>query len=312
MSDDRHTPVLATETLAFLEPGPGKRMIDGTFGFGGHASAMLASGAEVLGLDLDGAAMSACESLAASQPLLHCRRCSFKDMKAAARGLGWEHVDGILLDLGVSSLQLDDPRMGFSYRAEGPLDLRFDQRHGTSAAELINTLPEVELADLIWRFGEERASRRIARALVRVRQEEPITTTTALRVIVEKLVRPGQKAAPVLSRVFQALRIAVNDEMGALAATLEQIPGLLVPGGVAVVISYHSLEDRQVKRFIDRERRDCLCPAEIPICTCGHKRTLEPLTRKAVKAGPAEEAANPRARSARLRSARRPERKWRP
>ncbi len=305
MSDARHTPVLATESLAFLEPGPGKRIIDGTFGFGGHATAMLEAGAQVLGLDLSADAFTACGELAARYPRLGCARCSFDRMREAASDHGWDRVEGILLDLGVSSLQLDDPNLGFSYRRDGPLDLRFDQRSGKSAADLVNDLPEKELADLIWRFGEERASRRIARALVRARAEEPVTTTFASRAVIEKLVPPGKKTTPVLSRVFQALRIAVNHEMDALAAALEQIPSLLAPGGVMVVISYHSLEDRQVKRFIDRERRDCLCPPELPTCRCGHRRTLDPLTRKAVKAGPAEEAANPRSRSARLRAARR-------
>ncbi len=305
MSDTRHTPVLATESLAFLDPMPGKRFIDGTFGFGGHASAMLAAGAQVLGLDLNDKAMTACRELASGQPHLHCLRESFRNLHEAARGVGWDQVDGLLLDLGVSSLQLDDPQLGFSYRADGPLDLRFDQRSGSSAADLVNGLSEVELADIIWRYGEERSSRRIARAVVRARSEEPVLTTLALRDIVERLVPRGKKTTPVLSRVFQALRIAVNDEMAALAEALELSPGILAPGGVLVVISYHSLEDRQVKRFIDRERRDCLCPPESPGCVCGHKRTLEPLTRKAVMAGPEEETRNPRSRSARLRAAKR-------
>ncbi len=303
MSDARHTPVLAAETLAYLEPAPGKRFIDGTFGFGGHASALLAAGAEVLGVDLNDKAMAACQELAAEEPHLHCHRGSFRNLREAALAVGWNHVDGILLDLGVSSLQLDDPQMGFSYRADGPLDLRFDQRSGPSAADLVNGLTEVELADLIWRYGEERGSRRIARALVRARSTEPVTTTLALRSIVEKMVPPGKKSTPVLSRVFQALRIAVNDEMAALAEVLELTLNLLNPGGVLVVISYHSLEDRQVKRFIDRERRDCLCPPELPGCVCGHRRSLEPLTRKAVVAGSEEEKRNPRSRSARLRAA---------
>ena len=305
MTGARHIPVLAAETKACLQPGPGKRIIDGTFGFGGHARAMLEAGAEVLGIDLSTEACAACAELAAAWPRLHCRRGSFRQMAHWAADVGWPEVDGILLDLGVSSLQLDDPRLGFSYRQDGPLDLRFDQRTGTTAAELVNTLPERELADLIWRYGEERASRRIARRLVAARAEAAVETTAALREIVTSVVPAGRKAEPVLSRVFQALRIAVNDEMGALEEALEAAPDLLAEGGVLVVISYHSLEDRLVKRFLARERKGCICPPEVPVCVCGRKPTLEPLHRGAAKAGQGEQDLNPRSRSARLRAARR-------
>ena len=220
------------------------------------------------------------------------------------RQQGWPRVDGVLLDLGVSSLQLDDPAKGFSYRADGPLDLRFNQDEGRSAAEIIAGLKEQELADLIYQYGEERGSRRIARALVRARDEAPIATTARLKEIVERVLPRGVKSAPVLSRVFQALRIAANEELEALEEVLQQLPRVLKPGGRFVIISYHSLEDRLVKRFIDREKKDCLCPPELPVCACGHKALLEPLTRRAVKASPEEEKINPRSRSARLRAAR--------
>ena len=209
----------------------------------------------------------------------------------------------MLLDLGVSSLQLDDPGKGFSYRADGPLDLRFDQDRGRTAAELIAEMDEADLADLIYEWGEERASRRIARAIVRARAEEPVATTGRLTEIVTGVLPRGVKSAPTLSRVFQALRIAVNEEMDALGEVLAQLPGLLRPGGRFVIISYHSLEDRMVKRFIDRERRDCLCPPEVPRCVCGHRAVLRPLTRKAVKPTAEEASVNARARSARLRAA---------
>ena len=161
------------------------------------------------------------------------------------------------------------------------------------------------LADLIWSYGEERASRRIARALVAARTTAPVATTDRLREIVESVLPRGSKPMPVLSRVFQALRIAVNDELAALEEALAAMPGLLRPGGRFVVISYHSLEDRLVKRFIDRERRDCICPADVPACRCGHARTVRSLTKGATAAGAAEAEANPRARSARLRAAER-------
>ena len=303
MTAARHIPVLLAETLGFLEPGPGKRIIDGTFGFGGHAAALLDRGADVLGLDLDEVAMAACRERAAAEPRLHCQRLSFCRFDEAMAAEGWAALDGILLDLGVSSWQLDDPGKGFSYRGEGPLDLRFDQGAGRTAAELVADLPEEELAAIFWKYGEERASRRLARALVRERVLQPVATTGDLRRVVEGVVPGSLKSEPVLSRIFQALRIAVNDELSVLGETLDKLPGLLAPGGRIVVIAYHSLEDRLVKRFIERERRDCLCPPEIPACVCGHERTLEPLTRKAVQAGRDEAAGNRRARSARLRAA---------
>jgi 16S rRNA (cytosine1402-N4)-methyltransferase len=224
-------------------------------------------------------------------------------MDRAMATAGWDQADGILLDLGVSSFQLDDPGKGFSYRENGPLDLRFNQEQGQTAADLLAGATEGEIADLIWKLGEEKASRRIAKALVQAREVAPVETTGRLREVIEGILAPGIKPQPILSRVFQALRIAVNEELDALSEVLAKMPGLLRSGGVFVVIAYHSLEDRLVKRFIDREKRDCLCPPELPACACGHRATVRPLTRKAVKASPTEEAANIRARSARLRAA---------
>jgi 16S rRNA (cytosine1402-N4)-methyltransferase len=301
MSRSEHTPVLLQECIDLLQPAPGKRIVDGTFGFGGHSRLLLSQGADVLGLDLDDNAMTACGELAAEEPRLLCQRKSFMDMPAAIAEAGWAAADGILLDLGVSSLQLDAPEKGFTYRLDAPLDMRFDQRHGATAADLLATLGQKDLADLIWKYGEERGSRRIAAAVVRQREAEPLHTTGQLRDLVAGLV-PAQQRNACLSRVFQALRIAVNDEMGALAATLAAIPGILAPGGRAVVISYHSLEDRQVKTWLATENRDCLCPPILPICQCGHKRSMQILTRKPVSATNTEIRMNPRARSARLRA----------
>ncbi len=201
-------------------------------------------------------------------------------------------------------MQLDDPARGFAFRTDGPLDMRFDTADGqTTAADLVNTLPETNLANLIYRYGEERHSRRIARALVRAR---PIATTRALAEIIEGAVPGGrrEKIHPA-TRAFQALRIAVNDELGELERVLPQAVDLLKPGGRVAVISFHSLEDRIVKQFMKREAMDCLCPPEQILCTCGHKAMLRLVTRKPIEAAEEETAANPRARSARLRIAER-------
>jgi 16S rRNA (cytosine1402-N4)-methyltransferase len=303
MTDAPHVPVLKEETLGFLQPSKGKRIIDGTFGFGGHSLAMLETGAEVLGLDLDAVAVETCRRISGDRHGLKCMRISFLDLDRAMADAGWDKADGVLLDLGVSSFQLDDPAKGFSYRTDGPLDLRFNQEAGFTAAELLARSSEAEIADLIWKWGEERASRRIARALVRAGAESPVDTTFRLREVVEGVLPRGMKPQPVLSRVFQALRIAVNEELEALSEVLAKLPGLLRPGGVFVVISYHSLEDRLVKQFIAREKRDCICPPGLPACVCGHRKILKALTRKAVRASSEEEETNIRARSARLRAA---------
>lgn len=302
MTEAPHVPVLLEPTLELLQPAEGRRYIDGTFGFGGHSARLLATGAQVVGVDLDGEAQDACRRLAGQNTGLHCHHASFRRLDEAAAAAGWSRVDGVLLDLGVSSRQLDDPDKGFSYRFDGPLDLRFDPTCGRPASDLVNSLEESDLADLIYRWGEERMSRRLARAVARARQEEPVTTTGRLTAVLREALPGKVKPMPVLSRVFQALRIAVNDEMGALAEALEGLTGVLAPGGRAVIISYHSLEDRMVKQHFDRERRDCLCPPRTPICTCGHKATLRRLTRGAMQADETEIATNPRARSARLRA----------
>ncbi|MCP4572423.1 MAG: 16S rRNA (cytosine(1402)-N(4))-methyltransferase RsmH [bacterium] len=305
MTSAPHVPVLLEETIELLQPRPGRRYVDGTFGFGGHATALLDAGAEVLGLDLDDRALATCRDLAAARPECHCHYGSFRDLSGALAACGWRRVDGVLLDLGVNSLQLDDPELGFSYRADGPLDLRFDREQGRPAAALVAELDETALADIFWKWGEERASRRLARAVVRARAEEPVDTTGRLAAVITDTLPRGVKPMPTLSRVFQALRIAVNEELEALDEAVESLPGVLNAGGRFVVIAYHSLEDRLVKRFIDRERKDCLCPTELPVCACKHARSLRRLTRGAVKAGPDEAARNPRSRSARLRAAER-------
>jgi 16S rRNA (cytosine1402-N4)-methyltransferase len=215
-------------------------------------------------------------------------------------------ADGVLLDLGVSSLQLDRAERGFSFRDDGPLDMRFDQSGQTgqtgraTAADLVNDLDEHDLADVIWKFGEEPASRRIARSIVRSR---PLASTAQLARVVEAAVGRAPGRVSPATRTFQALRIAVNDELGVLSAALAALVGLLRVGGRLAVISFHSLEDRIVKQFLQRESRDCICPPRLPECRCSHQRTLTLVTRGAVTPGAAELRRNPRSRSARLRGA---------
>ncbi|MDQ6694611.1 MAG: 16S rRNA (cytosine(1402)-N(4))-methyltransferase RsmH, partial [Chloroflexota bacterium] len=228
----------------------------------------------------------------------------------AAHEKGFSSVDGILLDLGVSSMQLDTPERGFSFRMEGPLDMRLDPREGTTAADLVNTLPEGELADLIYEYGEEPASRRIARRIVEARGSGPIRTTTQLESIVYRALGgrvAGRTRNPIhpATKTFQALRIAVNRELDVLEQGLQAAVSLLKPGGRLAVISFHSLEDRVVKLFIRQEARGCICPPEYPQCVCDKEPTLQAINNKPLEAGEAELHRNPRSRSARLRVAER-------
>jgi 16S rRNA (cytosine1402-N4)-methyltransferase len=255
-----------------------------------------------LGLDADPEAISYAQQVLhryGDRVVLHT--ANFRQIGAVAHTLGFGEVDGVLMDLGLSSRQLSQASRGFSFSQEGPLDMRIDRRHGRPAAELVNRLPEAELADLFWRLGEERHSRRIARAIVAGR---PVTTTRQLADLVSRTVGRRQRIHPA-TRVFQALRIAVNDELGALSEALPQARDLLRPGGRMVVIAFHSLEDRLVKRFFLEEARDCICPAESVVCVCQHEATLKVLTRKPIRPTEAEIAGNPPSRSARLRVAER-------
>ncbi len=299
-----HVPVLLQSALSFLQVRPGGVYLDGTVGGGGHAEAILESSApdgRLLGLDRDPAALEAAgRRLARFGGRAVLRHGSFAALAQLAEGFA--PADGILLDLGLSSLQLADPARGFAFSQEGPLDMRFDPTApGPTAADLVNSLSVKELAGLLYRYGEERQARRIAEAIVAAR---PLGTTRQLAEVVERAVGRPERIHPA-TRTFQALRIAVNGELEALEAALPQALDLLRPGGRLVVISFHSLEDRIVKRFLQREARDCICPPEAPICTCGHKARLRPLTRRPVRPEPAEVEANPRARSARLRAAER-------
>jgi 16S rRNA (cytosine1402-N4)-methyltransferase len=216
--------------------------------------------------------------------------------------LGWQQVNGILLDLGLSSMQLDTPERGFSFQAQAQLDMRFDPDGKVSAVDLVNHLDEAELANLLFRYGEERNSRQVARAIVNAR---PVQTTTQLAAVVARATRGGKSGIHPATRTFQALRIAVNRELDTLEEVLPQTLGALAPGGRLAIISFHSLEDRMVKQFMRRESRDCICPPRQPVCTCGHKANLRELTSKPIRPQDDEIRNNPRSRSARLRVAER-------
>jgi 16S rRNA (cytosine1402-N4)-methyltransferase len=290
-----HIPVLYDEVLAGLRIRSGGRYIDATVGTAGHAAGILQASAphgQLLGLDADLEAISfAQQVLRPFGDRVSLRAANFRHLRGMALALGLEQVDGILLDLGLSSRQLQDAERGFSFRQDGPLDMRMDRRQGQTAADLVNQLPEAELAGLLWQYGEERHARRIARAIIAAR---PLATTGELADIVARTIGRRERIDPA-TRTFQALRIAVNDELAAVAQVLPQ----------GLDISFHSLEDRLVKRFFQQEAKDCLCPPEAPICVCEHRATLRIVTRKPVRPTADEITRNPRSRSARLRIAER-------
>ena len=297
-----HTPVLLDAVLAWLLPA--QRILDGTVGAGGHSQALLTGGAgQLLGLDIDPDALQlAAAQLAPWGERAVLQQGSYCEMRQAAHNLGWQSVDGILLDLGVSSMQLDRAERGFALRRDGPLDMRFDPRAGMAdAASLVNESSEEELADLFCRYGEERYSRRLARMIVRQR---PFAGTLELARAIEGATPPARRERiHPATRVFQALRIAVNDELETLQRALPEALALLRPGGRLVVISFHSLEDRIVKRWLQQEERDCVCPPQVPVCACTQRASLRRLVRRPLVADAAERDRNPRSRSAKLRVA---------
>ena len=299
-----HLPVLYHEIINILQPQPGGYYVDGTLGAGGHARGILESSSpdgKLLGMDIDPQALALAEKrLAPFKSRVILKRASYVTLRSVLATLGWGAVQGIVLDLGVSSMQLDTPERGFSFRSDAPLDMRFDLRGVTTAADLVNSLPESELADLIYQYGEERRSRQIARAIVAAR---PIYTTGKLAEIVIKASRGDRSGIHPATRTFQALRIAVNRELDAIEQVLPDAVASLAPGGRLAVISFHSLEDRIIKRFFRLESSDCICPPRQPVCKCGHKAILKVLTRKPIRVSDAEARQNPRSRSSRLRVA---------
>lgn len=310
-----HHPVLYHEIIHVLQPARDGFCVDCTLGAGGHARGLLEAsspGGRLLGMDVDPQALKlARQRLAPFGQRVTIVQASYTTLGEQLSALGWKAVDGILLDLGVSSMQLENASRGFSFQAEAPLDMRFDPHNPVRASDLVNELPEAELSRLLIEYGEERDARRIARAIVEAR---PIETTLQLAEVVVRVSAAGRRSGQdqrshgrkrihPATRTFQALRIAVNHELEALQSVLPQALEALAPGGRMAVISFHSLEDRIVKQFLRKESQDCLCPPRQPVCTCGHRAALKPVNRRPIRPSPGEIARNPRSRSALLRVA---------
>ena len=302
----RHLPVLVREVVAGLAIHPGGGYLDATVGGAGHAETILLASApdgRLLALDRDPEAVHRASARLAQfgdrAVVVHSAYTALLDVAGREQALPF---DAVLFDLGFSSWQVDDPGRGFSFREDGPLDMRYDStEHGPTAADLLNQLPEGELVDLLFRYGEEPRSRQVARAIVASR---PIRSTRQLAGVVEGVLGSRRQAGRhPATRVFQALRIAVNRELDMLETALPQALEALRPGGRLGVITFHSLEDRVVKHFMQREARACVCPPESPVCTCNHRQTLHILTRRPLVPAAAEVAVNPRSRSAKLRIA---------
>ena len=299
-----HLPVMVAEVVEFLITRTDGAYVDCTVGGGGQAWRVhtTAPGGTLLGIDLDADAIdSAGETLAAFGERVTLVQGNFSELASIAGELGFERVEGVLFDLGFSSMQLDDPARGFSYQADGPIDMRLDSTSGLSAGRLLSKVSEKELASILFEFGEERRARPISRSIINARERGALETTADLAAAV-KATKPTHRHK-TLARVFQAIRIAVNGELDNLRAGLDQAVGLLKPGGRVVVISYHSLEDRMVKRHFTTCEKPCVCPRDIPTCVCGREPTLRIVTRKIVRPRDSEVATNPRARSAKLRVA---------
>ncbi len=305
-----HKPVLYREVVeSFDFADRPARLIDGTLGNGGHSALLLKAypGLEILRIDRDGDALErAAETLSFAGNRVTLVRGNFSGLADIAGERGWDEVDGILLDIGVSSPQLDDAGRGFSWRMAGPLDMRMDRSSDLTASRLLNKSSEAELERIFREYGEIRKSRQLARAVTAVRDVHPFAETGDLVAVCDKVLgrsRPGELPAPTLA--FQALRIAVNDELGELERALNSALKKLKTGGRLTVISFHSLEDRMVKRFFRQEAASCVCPPGLPVCVCGKKASVRVLTRKALCAGADELADNRRAACARLRTAER-------
>ncbi len=304
----RHRPVLRDEVVAAFEAAAPRCIVDATVGLGGHARALLEALPELflVGLDVDPFALEAARAtLAPFGSRVHLVQASYKDLPRVVAAAGVGRVGGVLFDLGVSSLQLDTPARGFSFRFDAPLDMRFSGC-GMTAAELLATLDEGELARILFEYGEEPRARRIARAIVAARAHEPLRTTGQLRQVVARALahRRHGRTDPV-TRTFQALRIATNRELEGIPPALSEAARLLDPGGRLAAITFHSLEDRLVKRTLKRLSGACVCPPGTGLCACDPQGLLDVITRRPIRPSPSEVAENPRARSAGLRVAQR-------
>lgn len=303
--ENGHVPVLVTEVTDWLLTDPHGVYVDGTLGGAGHSRALLnvlASDATLLGIDADAKTLEIAEQQLADYPQnILLAEANFSHMAALLHKQDIDEVDGILLDLGLSSFQIDIPDKGFSYMKEGPLDMRFSHASTETAAKFINTAQEKDIAYVIKQYGEERYAKKIARSII---VNRPMSTTTELRQAIAD-VTPESFLIKTLSRVFQALRIHVNRELDVLEQTLNSSLTLLKAGGRLVVISYHSLEDRVVKNFIKEAEQNCICPPELPQCVCDHEQVMQSLTRNIITPSEDEIRVNPRARSAKMRVAER-------
>lgn len=307
----KHLSVLPDEILALLNVQPGATVLDGTLGAGGHSRLILQASAPdgvLIGLDRDQDALNkAAQVLAPFGERAILRHANFSEAAQVLADLGIDGLDGMLLDLGVSSYQLDEVERGFSFRADAPLDMRMDRQSELTAADIVNESSVEDLTLIFKKYGEERWSKRIARKIERVRDEQPIETTLQLATLIQETVPGGRIPARIhpATRVFQALRIRVNDELEHVAHGVEQGIDLLKPGGVLAVISFHSLEDRIVKNIFKHRANPCTCPPRLPMCACGKVADIEVLTRRGVRATEAEIDENPRSRSAIMRAIKR-------
>ncbi len=307
-----HHTVLRREAVELLAAAPGKLILDGTLGGGGHAEALLEAGARVVGLDQDPLALAAAKARFAGRGSgdsgnsgdLILAHANFRDARAVLDGLGIGEVDGALVDLGVSSPQLDEPARGFTFRAAGPLDMRMDPTRGKPLSERLDEWDANALWSILHTLGEERFARPIARAIHAAWASGALSNTAQLAEVVSHSIprKAWPKNLHPATRSFQGLRIAVNDELGALSDWLASLPRLVARGGRALAISFHSLEDRMVKQSFAKLATGCICPPRLPVCACGRSAAWKVLTKGAVKAGEAELLVNPRARSARLRA----------
>ena len=299
-----HIPVMLEACMRLMDPQPGGQYADGTLGAGGHSEAILKASSpdgKLISFDLDPAAIAiARERLEPYGDRVRIIQDSYVNLGRYAEE---NSLDGFIVDLGVSSMQLDRQDRGFSFLQDGPLDMRFSPEQPLTAADLVNQLPEEELARILWLYGEERKSRQIAAMICAERERNKIVTTAQLRDVILSAAGNSREKIHPATRSFQAIRIAVNGELDAVEAVLPAAVKALKPGGRLLVISFHSLEDRIVKNYFKTESKDCLCPPEQPVCTCGHKAVLRELTRHPVTADDEEIKLNPRARSAKLRAA---------
>lgn len=299
-----HKPVLFTETIDSLDIRPDGFYIDGTAGGGGHSEAILKrlTTGHLLSIDQDPDAIAACTARLSSYPGSLIRRGNFSQMKELASDCGFTQADGILMDIGVSSHQLDTPERGFSYHTDAPLDMRMSQE-GPTAADLVNTLSWQQIAEIISRYGEDKSAARIAKAIVAARETAPIETTLQLADIIREAVPAAVRREPghPARKTFQALRIAVNGELDRLSEGLDAAFSMLRPGGRLAIITFHSLEDRMVKRRMNDWCTGCTCPPDFPVCVCGKKPRAQLVYKKGLAPSPEELEENPRARSARLR-----------